>query len=429
MSVANSLVAGLLLAIAWAFLPELAVLACALFLFALHTAKKNHALLCGAVFGLAQSLVLGGIALAGWKLYAAIALMCALSALSVAAVSRALAVLPHSAFYPWLTAAIWVSVDFVHELIPFTAPNIVGHMQWRGLLLQLARWGGGHACTFGVILAAAAMVSAVCQRSVRPMVAPLVTIAILSASSWAFLPSATGIRSVNIIQGGIPTWAYAKAEQPGPWGVMPEHVYSTLTRAAPRADLTIWPETAVWHMWRRDEEYMRRMRALRSDIGGPLLFGVPVFESERSYANEAVLLQGGQESSATKQRLAMLAEGGFAPGHQSTVFSIHSGDAPWQLGVVFCLESVVHRYARAVVADGAEALVFLAEGGRFGPTHVAALHARMSVVRAVETGRAVIYASQHGHSMLVTPSGDIRAGPAPSYTATALHTQVPLYAG
>jgi apolipoprotein N-acyltransferase len=91
-------------------------------------------------------------------------------------------------------------------------------------------------------------------------------------------------------------------------------------------------------------------------------------------------------------------------------------------------ETLVGSHVAGFVADGAEVIISPAQTGWFAPAPVARQHIRLSRLRAVETGRAMLVASVAGPSALITPDGRITTLGADQSRA-AFHVEVPIYAG
>lgn len=417
---------AVLICITWAWIPYLAWLAPVPFLFALRGASARQALYVGFAVGALQALVLSGILFAGVALYAALVITYGLASACFAVVFATLAGPRRGVPMTLLAASAWVLVEWMHASLPFTASNILGDSQHTGPFLPLARIGGTFLVSFVLVWIAASMValfeaSIALQRRALPLVTCAGVTGALLLWAHAERPAAGPPLSTAIIQGGLPTWLYARAESAGPWRNVPQQVYTGLTRRAPPAELTVWPETAIWRYWGADPEYETLLRRLNRERGGALLVGTARQDDELSFANTGVLLTAGRPPAfADKRRLALLAEIGFSPGHGPGLVELSPGGP--RLGVIFCLETVTPHPIEDVVGAGAEVVVVLADGSRFGETPVARIHADHSVIRAVEVGRDVIHAGQHGLSTFITAAG-MRTPPLPAYTAAvASHT-------
>jgi apolipoprotein N-acyltransferase len=78
------------------------------------------------------------------------------------------------------------------------------------------------------------------------------------------------------------------------------------------------------------------------------------------------------------------------------------------IGVMICLESVLPHPSRSLVRGGAEMLVVIADDSSFGNSHWPRLHAALSVFRAVENRRSLVFVNNTGSNLIVDPTGKIQ---------------------
>ena len=433
---AGAVVAGALLSVTHGYAPELAPVAPIPLLLGIRLSPPRRCFYLGLICGVLEAAILAGIAIAGWTLALGLALDYALFRAGFAVVlgaSRA-----RGLAFVFAAPALWSLLEWLHCQVPLGLPNLLGDTQHLGFLLPLARMGGTYLISFFLVWGAAVLAEWLLQR-LRPSAVPVTSMlevalaaalgtvaltAMLAGARWVLPSSSRSIRAVAV-QGGLPTWVYEREESTPAWEGASERVYAMLTARAPASDLLVWPETSVLRTWGEDERFAERMRARRRSHGGAFLVGVSRREGPGRYFNSAVFLAGGgREAFANKRRLVVHAEQHFSPGIGPQLLSW----GPTTLGVIFCLESVVPDYGRELVRAGAELLVVLAEGGRFGRTPVGRLHAQRSIVRAVEMGRSIVHAGQQGYSMLITPAGQ-SLGMQPPYVAANAFGTIPLATG
>ncbi len=98
------------------------------------------------------------------------------------------------------------------------------------------------------------------------------------------------------------------------------------------------------------------------------------------------------------------------------------------LGVLICYEDIFPYISRQMVQDGANALINLTNDAWYGYSSAAYQHLAYSQMRAVETGRAVVRATNTGLSALIDPWGRVlwQGG---MYTREDFLTELPLYGG
>ncbi len=81
------------------------------------------------------------------------------------------------------------------------------------------------------------------------------------------------------------------------------------------------------------------------------------------------------------------------------------GELFGSLGVMICLESVLPAPSRTLTRHGAESLIVISDNSWFGNSHWPMLHGRLSVFRAVENRRSVVFVNNTGGNLVVDPSG------------------------
>jgi apolipoprotein N-acyltransferase len=429
---------GLLLDLAhgwWAFLAPVAPVP---LLVALRGVGVRPALYLGGLCGVLEAFILAGSlhAYMGTLLFAGLCV--------AYAINRAAFAVPCA----WLGGgrglgaslvppSLWVLGEWAHARVDASIPNILGDTQHVGPLLPLARLGGTHLASFVLVWLAAWLAQAWWaagedrpgrrQAFLAVGRAAVAWAAVVGVAWWAaqpVVPAVEGRIKVAAVQGGLPTWVYVAAEGEPAWEGVPERVYAEMTRRAPPAELTIWPETAVWRLWGKDAEWEGAVRALQAERGGAMLLGTPRLDDLWEAHNSSILLTSGRQDHVDKRRPVFRAEDAFQPGLEPRL--LHHG--PARVGVVFCVESLVPRYGLDVARAGANLLVTLADGSRFNGTPVGRMLAQRTLVRAVEVGLPVVLAGQHGFTTLVSPLGTWEP-PAEPFTTTTRAWDVPLLAG
>jgi hypothetical protein len=277
------------------------------------------------------------------------------------------------------------------------------------------------------------------SAQLKPVILALAATAVACALAYAATPTPCGSLRLNLLQGGLSTADYLHSQASPQTIPVDVQVYSALLAEAPAADLTVWGETAVARPWGDGSEtgqawahkLIASTQPQAAAVPGARLLGLPRLPQPHEphsghLFNSAILLQSQAAPQVSdKQRLTPRLESHFQPGAaaQPLLLGAH------RLGVIFCLESVVPEIGRGLAAQRASLLLVLADGSRFGGAAVGRLHAQRSTLRAVECGRSVAHAGQHGYSTVYSAQGQLLAPPAAPFTRATLSLDVPLYRG
>lgn len=426
-SIALGMCTGLLLCASHGFFAALSWLAPIPLLWVLMQSDAKTAFYTGLACGIFESLILFGLSHAGIEVYVTIALMYGLSralfALSFVALRR-------GDYLRLLAPVLWVQFEWAQAQLPLTLPNLIGDTLHGAELFGVVRLGGTYLLGALVVWAAAIAVRFLQQGGWSNMINQalfylwLCTLCVCQLVGTAFTPQAKSTLEVALVQGGIPTWLYARGEQVPAWRSISEKIYTELTLKAKPAALTIWPETAVDETYTPGNDFALRLKAL-AQTRGALLLGSRRADAGATLYNSAILLGAGTEKIVDKKRLALGAEGHFAIGEAPGILEFQNH----KLGVVFCLESVLPKYASDLVdRHQADLLVVLADGSRFGNTLVGRMHAQRSTLRAVEAGRSIMHVGQHGLTHVVSAEGD-RSKLLPTFVGGVLNQSVKIYEG
>jgi apolipoprotein N-acyltransferase len=188
---------------------------------------------------------------------------------------------------------------------------------------------------------------------------------------------------------------------------------------AGRADLAIWPETALPHPI-EEGGLAIHARALRQRIEqqwrAPLLFGVPVHTGDSGLWNEAQLWSAGDVARYQKRRLVPLGEheiempllGRLAKILPGPGVAVGQGGAPFvvggvRLGVLICFEDLFSEDVLDLAA-ASDALVVLTNDVWLGEVG-AAQHLAVAALRAVESGRWIARVANRGQTAILDPHG------------------------
>jgi len=394
---------------------------------------------CGLVFGLALFVpLLSWLINVAWYAWAALAGAEALIFALVCVGQRLLLELP---FWPALVAAWWVAAEALRDRWPFAFPW--GRLAMSQSVAPDVRWvavGGAPLLSFLV-----ALTSAMAARWVLGMLAA-------GSFSWSWrraLPAAVtaglvlagGLLPVDPV-GGAPVATVAAIQGNVPRArnlpqllndseVTQNHVAATDKLAAlvksgrlPAPDVVIWPENATSLDPREYPPLSAELARAAATAGKPILIG-EVLDNPRRNVGQLWVPGTGPTTIYVKRRLVPFGEYipfrgvissfsslpalqpiDFTAGRDPVVF--HVGKI--RLGDVICYEVAFDDLVRSEVNAGANLIALQSNDadfeldGQLGETEQQTAMAR---IRAIESDRAVVYASTTGESTIIAPSGAI----------------------
>ncbi|MCF8004859.1 MAG: apolipoprotein N-acyltransferase [Chromatiaceae bacterium] len=223
----------------------------------------------------------------------------------------------------------------------------------------------------------------------------------------------------TVIQGNV--------EQAVKWdadGLLPTlEIYLTLTKAHLESDLIIWPETAIPEFFDRVEEpLLKPLGVTARETGTEVVIGLPVMEPDGRYYNALVSL-GSSEDRYFKRHLVPFGE--FLPfkaqlqrlidWFEVPMSDFSRGDAArpllqvgvWPVGVSICYEDVFPDEVRQALPEAAF-LINVSNDAWFGDSLAPHQHLQFARLRALESGRWLIRATNTGISAIIDSRGQVR---------------------
>jgi apolipoprotein N-acyltransferase len=415
---------------------------------ALAGRSLRGSLACGLAFGLALFVpLLSWLVNVAWYAWFALAVAEAVIFALLTIGQRLLLRLPG---WPAAVAGWWVLVEGIRDRWPFAFPW--GRLAMSQSVAPDVRWvaiGGAPLLTFLVALTGAMMARAVLRsrllggtaRSrwlprawIGPWIAAAVTIGAVLAGGLLPVDPVGGAPTATIaaIQGNVPR-ARNLPQQLNDTEVTQRHAATTDELAAevragrlPAPDLVIWPENSTGLDPRYYPFIYAELAGAVAAVDRPILVGEVLQDPQRN-VGQLWLPGTGPSTIYVKRQLVPFGEYipfrsiissfsslpslqpvNFTPGHQAVVF--HVGQI--RLGDVICYEVGFDNLVRSEVTAGANVLAVQSNDadfeidGQLGETEQQTAMAR---VRAIESDRAVVYASTTGESSIIAPDGALIA--------------------
>jgi apolipoprotein N-acyltransferase len=329
---------------------------------------------------------------------------------------------PPSVFLLLVVPALWVLTEWLRGWLFTGFPWLdLGYSQTDTLLGGLAPLAGVYAVSTATILTATALVAMFCVTARGKALVALLIVAIWSGAWLAGRQDWTADegRHINValIQGAVPQslkWDPAIRRTS-------MQLYADLTRPYLGADLIIWPETAIPALYHQVQGYLDDMASLAAEHGSSLLVGIPVWDAGSGrYYNSLVVLNGGKRAFYHKKHLVPFGEympfadtlrgllqflhipmSNFSPGPDVPPLLVAGGI---HLGVSICYEDTFGEEVIEALPD-AEVLVNVSNDAWFGDSAAPHQHLQMARMRALETGRYMLRATNTGVSALIDEKG------------------------
>ncbi|MDX2455932.1 MAG: apolipoprotein N-acyltransferase [Gammaproteobacteria bacterium] len=199
--------------------------------------------------------------------------------------------------------------------------------------------------------------------------------------------------------------------------------YSELTFNEADVDLVVWPETAIPAFYDQVEDnFIAYLEAELEKTGTSLLTGIPVLEKETWEYYNAVISLGGEQAFYYKQHLVPYGE--YLPlrwliGNTLDALAVPNADfssggpsqtllqsAGYPVSSSICYEVV---FGEQIIRDLPEAamLVNISNDAWFGNSLAPHQHLEMARMRAKETGRPMLRATNTGISAVIDHAGHI----------------------
>ena len=380
--------------------------------------------------------------------------------------------------WPAAVAGWWVLVEAIRDRWPFAFPW--GRLAMSQSVAPDVRWvavGGAPFLTFLVALTGAMLARYLCclggddfsprastaggtarppkpprpwSRCAGPGIAAAVTIGVVLAGGLLPVDPAGGAPTATIaaIQGNVPR-ARNLPQQLNDSLVTQNHAATTASLAAqvragrlPEPDLVIWPENSTDQDPFDDPVIYAELAGAVAAVDRPILIGEVLQNPERN-VGQLWLPGSGPSTIYVKRQLVPFGEYipfrgiissfsslpslqpvNFTPGHQAVVF--HVGQI--RLGDVICYEIGFDALVRSEVNAGANVLSVQSNDadfeidGQLGETEQQTAMAR---IRAIESDRALVYASTTGESSIIAPDGALIAHSG-TWQRAILDARVPL---
>jgi apolipoprotein N-acyltransferase len=365
--------------------------------------------------------------------------LCLYLALYPAAVGWAQAMLPvgQPIRLMLVIPALWTAAEWLRGWVLTGFPWLaLGYSQLDGPLAGFAPVAG----VFGVSLLAAAVAGALV--AIGTMRGPARIVAVVAVAAIALGGAGLRTRDWTTSHGAPLGVALLQGNIPQELKFVPGRYQATLDAyarlaASSRAHLVVLPEIAIPRFLDDvDPVYLESLAAPALARGGDVLVGVPVLDRDRRYYNAVVSFGAAPKQAYAKSHLVPFGE--FVPpgfGWLVAWLRIPLGEfargaatqppldvAGQRVAVNICYEDAFGEEIIRPLPD-ATLLVNVSNVAWFGDSLAPAQHLRIARMRALETGRYMLRATNTGVTAIVAPDGAVAARLA-SFTEGVLEGQV-----
>ncbi len=191
-------------------------------------------------------------------------------------------------------------------------------------------------------------------------------------------------------------------------------------------DLLVWPETAMPFYFEENRDLAAQITAFSDHFNVPVAFGAPGKGrrpgGETTYHNRLWLYTPDKPGLQYKDKVHLVPFGeyvplsiplpfieyfmqglDFSPGESERLLRLGGKKA----GVLICYEAIFPELARQQALDGAAVLINISNDAWFGRTAAPMQHLQLTAMRAAETGRYIVRATNTGYSAVIDPRGRI----------------------
>ncbi|MDV7104795.1 apolipoprotein N-acyltransferase [Vibrio sp. TH_r3] len=353
----------------------------------------------------------------------------------------------HNAIRYLLAApSLWLLVDWARGWVFTGFPWLwLGYSQIESPLSNLAPIGGVQLITLAVILSAASIVYATIQKKPIVLILPLVIFIssyVLKSIHWV-TPDKSTLTSFALIQGNI-----AQEKKWLPSERMPTLMkFLDLSRVNWDADIIVWPEAAIPALESELPAFLLNVDKAARNNQTALITGVITQNSSGNYYNSVITLgdtPSGEYNYQTQPRYNkhhLLPFGEFvpfadilrpiAPFFNLPMSSFNRGDfiqdnivaKGKHLVTALCYEIIFGEQVRQNINNDTDFILTLSNDAWFGDSIGPLQHMEIAQMRALETGKPVIRATNNGLTAITDYRGKVIAQ-VPQFSTEVLRAKV-----
>ena len=342
---------------------------------------------------------------------------------------------------PLGAASLWVSIEFLHQLIAFYLFAfpwfVLGYSQFENLaLIQISSVTGAYGVSFLIVFICFSVAALLGKYKKRQKVLFILSSVILFAVTVLF--GKKEIRHQLDFEHTYPNKIKVVLMQPNTHGLIlfgrGDEAYSVLTKQLTSldgkdVDFIIWPETSLEGTYTSDinREFLQN---ISKSYQVSQLFGGAELNDNKLYVGAGLFTKDGLIDSYHKNKLVPFGEflpfqkvlsgfyrdkgitsltGTFTEGENlGKILTLDLFNANYPFGASICFESLFPEIWRAQAKSGAQFFVNISNDGWFLKTAAPLQHLRINIFRAVENRRPILRATTTGYNAWIDSLGKLR---------------------
>ncbi len=342
---------------------------------------------------------------------------------------------------PLGAACLWVSIEFLHQLIAFYLFAfpwfVLGYSQFENLtLIQISSITGAYGVSFLIVFICFSAATLFGRYKKRQKILFIISSIILFMIT--FLYGKQEIKHQLDFEHTSPNKIKVALMQPNTHGLIllgkGDEAYSVLQKQlaaidGENVDFIIWPETSLEGSF-TSEKNKNFVHNISKTYNTQQLFGGAEVKGNKLYVGAGLFSEDGLIDSYQKNKLVPFGEflpfqkflngfyrdkgitsltGTFSEGENlGKILTLKFLNNTYPFGASICFESLFPAIWRAQVKEGAQFFVNISNDGWFLKTAAPLQHLRINIFRAIENRRPILRATTTGYNAWIDSLGKLR---------------------
>lgn len=321
----------------------------------------------------------------------------------------------------------WIVLEYTRSFLLTGFPwlNLTQALASYSIFIQLISITGSIAYS-GIIVCIATWMFHTRKNNLFPLFCSVISVSFILVINYYLYKKPLYLKEKIpslIVQGNIDQ--YHKWDQKFQKSTLDNYIFLTKTKLNSNIKLVIWPETAMVFYLNYNKFLTNKLLDFSKNNKILLITGAPAYEQTNgkgNFFNRAYLIYKGKiQDFYDKVHLVPFGEyipfSDFFPFLEKIVEgpgNFSSGTAPKPLGygniaigTLICYEIIFPELVADVVQKDAQIIVNISNDAWFGDTSGPYQHLNQAILRAIETNRYILRATNTGISAVISPKGEI----------------------